>query len=76
VENANNIILKLDSEGNIIFFNEFAQQFFGLWGDTVNTASRMESHSLPACIQVTSATYQILEDKYLFESRGIIEVKG
>ena len=49
---------------------------YDLWGDTVNTASRMESHGLPGCIQVTSATYQRLQDKYVFESRGAIEVKG
>jgi len=49
---------------------------YDLWGDTVNTASRMESHGLPGCIQVTSATYQRLQDKYLLESRGTIEVKG
>ena len=49
---------------------------YDLWGDTVNTASRMESHGKPGRIQVTSETYQILQDKFLFENRGIIEVKG
>jgi len=49
---------------------------YDLWGDTVNTASRMESHGNPGCIQVTSAIYDILQDKYVFESRGAIEVKG
>jgi class 3 adenylate cyclase len=36
----------------------------------------MESHGLPGRIQVTSTTYDILQDKYLLESRGTIEVKG
>ncbi len=49
---------------------------YDLWGDTVNTASRMESHGLPGKIQVTPATYERLQDKYLWESRGTIEVKG
>ncbi|WP_293133603.1 adenylate/guanylate cyclase domain-containing protein [Microcoleus sp. bin38.metabat.b11b12b14.051] len=49
---------------------------YDLWGDTVNTASRMESHGKPGCIQVTATTYQQLQDKYFFESRGAIEVKG
>lgn len=49
---------------------------YDLWGDTVNTASRMESHGLPGCIQVTSATYELLKDKYLFENRGSIHIKG
>ncbi|MEG4392815.1 adenylate/guanylate cyclase domain-containing protein [Microcoleus sp. BROC3] len=49
---------------------------YDLWGDTVNTASRMESHGFPGCIQVTSATYERLQDKYLLQSRGTIEVKG
>ena len=49
---------------------------YDLWGDTVNTASRMESHGKPGCIQVTSTTYDLLEGKYIFESRGAIKVKG
>jgi len=49
---------------------------YDLWGDTVNTASRMESHGLPGRIQVTSAIYERLQDKYLLQSRGTIEVKG
>ncbi len=49
---------------------------YDLWGDTVNTASRMESHGLAGRIQVTPATYDILQEKYLLESRGTIEVKG
>ncbi|MEP6516301.1 adenylate/guanylate cyclase domain-containing protein [Microcoleus vaginatus] len=49
---------------------------YDLWGDTVNTASRMESHGKPGCIQVTETTYQQLREKYSFENRGAIEVKG
>ncbi len=49
---------------------------YDLWGDTVNTASRMESHGIPDAIQLTEATYQLLQDKYLFKKRGLIPVKG
>ncbi len=49
---------------------------YDLWGDAVNTASRMESHGLPDAIHVTESTYQLLRDKYLFEERGIIHIKG
>jgi class 3 adenylate cyclase len=49
---------------------------YDLWGDTVNTASRMESHGLPGAIQVTEATYDKLHHHYNFELRGPIEVKG
>ena len=49
---------------------------YDLWGDTVNTASRMESHGVEDCIQVTVATYERLKNKYLFEGRGMIQVKG
>ncbi len=49
---------------------------YDLWGDTVNTASRMESHGIPGQIQVSRATYERLQDQYLFEERGAIEIKG
>jgi adenylate cyclase len=49
---------------------------YDLWGDAVNTAARMESHGIAGAIQVTKSTYDILQNKYLFEDRGIIHVKG
>jgi class 3 adenylate cyclase len=49
---------------------------YDLWGDTVNIASRMESHGVPGCIQVTEATYKRLQSQFLFEERGLIQVKG
>ena len=49
---------------------------YDLWGDTVNTASRMESHGVPGAIQVTSRTRDLLQRDFEFESRGQVEVKG
>jgi class 3 adenylate cyclase len=49
---------------------------YDLWGDTVNTASRMESHGVPGAIQVTAATRQLLDPSYRLHHRGTIEVKG
>ncbi len=49
---------------------------YDLWGDTVNTASRMESHGVAGAIQVTDRTYELLQDKYNFQLRGPIELKG
>ena len=49
---------------------------YDLWGDTVNTASRMESHGLPGRIQVTATTYHRCKEKFIFEERGVVPVKG
>lgn len=49
---------------------------YDLWGDAVNTASRMESLGLPDRIQVTQAVYDCLRDGFILEERGPIAVKG
>jgi len=49
---------------------------YDLWGDTVNTASRMETTGVPGCIQGTERTRQLLGERYLFRERGMIQVKG
>ena len=49
---------------------------YDLWGDAVNTASRMESHGTSGRIQITRATKELLEDEFVCEPRGTISVKG
>jgi len=49
---------------------------YDLWGDSVNTASRMESHGTPGRIQITRATYELIADEFECEPRGPIPVKG
>lgn len=49
---------------------------YDLWGDTVNTASRMESHGIPDSIQVTEEVYEALKDRFNFTARGLMEVRG
>jgi len=49
---------------------------YDVWGDTVNTASRMESHGEPGMIHVTEETRQLLKDMYTLTARGEITVKG
>src|SRR5215217_4518034 len=60
-------------EAGVIGTSKFS---YDLWGDTVNTASRMESHGTAGCIQVTERTYQRLRDGYRFQRRGPIQVRG
>lgn len=57
----------------VIGMKKFA---YDLWGNTVNVASRMESQGIAGKIQVTAEIYQQLQDKYVFEKRGLITVKG
>jgi guanylate cyclase len=49
---------------------------YDLWGDAVNTASRMESHGTSGRIQITRATKELLEDEFVCEPRGTISIKG
>ena len=49
---------------------------FDLWGDTVNLASRMQTSGIAGRIQVTSSTRDLLGDRYEFEERGSVEIKG
>jgi len=49
---------------------------YDLWGDAVNTASRMESHGTPGRIQITRATYELLAEEFECEPRGTVAIKG
>jgi class 3 adenylate cyclase len=53
-----------------------ARLSYDVWGDTVNTASRMESHGLPGAIQVSAAIEERLRGRYRFDERGALLVKG
>jgi guanylate cyclase len=49
---------------------------YDLWGDTVNMASRMESHGTPDEIQITRSTWELLRDDFVTEPIGLVDVKG
>ena len=49
---------------------------YDLWGDTVNMASRMESHGTPDAIQITRSTWELLRDDFEVEPLGLVDVKG
>ena len=49
---------------------------YDLWGDTVNTASRMETHGVPGRIQISRSTYVRLASDFVCRRRGLVEIKG
>jgi adenylate cyclase len=49
---------------------------YDIWGDTVNTAARMESTGIPGEVHVTASVRKRLTGEFEFESRGVISVKG
>lgn len=53
-----------------------SKYYYDLWGNTVNTASRMESHGVPGRIQVTTESFEKLRRGYHLVKRGKVEVKG
>jgi adenylate cyclase len=59
--------------GGIIGHTKF---HYDVWGDTVNVASRMESHGEPGKIQITQRLYDLLQDDFICEPRGTIDIKG
>ena len=59
--------------GGVIGVQKFV---FDVWGDPVNTASRMESHGVAGRVHVGATAYELLKDTFEFEPRGVIEVKG
>eukprot|EP00997_Jenningsia_sp_PLL12_P009176 NODE_608_length_1565_cov_70.843008_g500_i0.p1 GENE.NODE_608_length_1565_cov_70.843008_g500_i0~~NODE_608_length_1565_cov_70.843008_g500_i0.p1 ORF type:complete len:232 (+),score=51.14 NODE_608_length_1565_cov_70.843008_g500_i0:765-1460(+) len=59
--------------GGVIGTTKFAYDY---WGDTVNEASRMESTGIPGLTQVSQPIFALLQHRFTFESRGLIDVKG
>ena len=59
--------------GGVIGLRKFV---FDIWGDSVNTASRMESHGVPGRVQLSDATYEFIRDEFRCEPRGTIDVRG
>lgn len=49
---------------------------YDLWGDAVNTASRMESHSTSGTIQITRATYELIHESFTCHPKGSVTIKG
>jgi adenylate cyclase len=76
-ENAEALELRVGVASGSVIGGVIGQRriLFDLWGDTVNTASRMESSGLPGRIQVAPSTMELVSDRYRFSSRSV-DVKG
>ena len=59
--------------GGVIGTHKFQ---YDIWGDTVNTAARMESHGEPGRIHISAATHELIQESFSCEPRGSIEIKG
>lgn len=59
--------------GGVIGTSKF---IYDLWGDAVNTAARMESQGIAGRVQVSPSTYRLLQGRFCFEGRGVVEIKG
>jgi len=59
--------------GGVIGLHKFQ---YDIWGDTVNTAARMESHGVPGRIHISAATHDAIGEGFVCEPRGVIDVKG
>ncbi len=77
-KNQTNIAMRIGMHcGEVVAGVIGKKQFsYDLWGDTVNTASRMESHGKAGKIHCTEEVYQALKEQCVFEERGQIEIKG
>jgi class 3 adenylate cyclase len=49
---------------------------YDVWGDTVNTASRLESHGVPNRVHISAQTYERLRGAFACEARGLVDIKG
>lgn len=70
--------LKIGIESGPVIAGVMGQKrlLFDLWGDAVNTASRMEGNGMTGKIQTTRKVYDKVKEKYSFEFRQVIDVKG
>ncbi|HEX9865617.1 MAG TPA: adenylate/guanylate cyclase domain-containing protein [Acidimicrobiia bacterium] len=76
--NGGNLSLRIGIDTGPVVAGVIGQRKFtyDLWGDTVNTASRMESQGIAGEIQVTPRVYQRLKHQFRFQEREALEVKG